>query len=171
MIKVKLLKDIPGYGKGFIFESNVIHVPVHGDGKYSLIELVQEGWAEEIKDDIDIEEIRKDFTPYIFGRTDSGKYGTFSGEELAWFNSYRMVKAVIEKLNTIDVEKPIPKDAVYNDDMWTIRCDRYRETCTFRVSNLPWREGSILPRIRNVGDAKELIALVPEELKVLFGVK
>lgn len=222
-MKIKLLKDIPGYKAGEILEglpSGVLYfTPVYASDKettrpfsFPVDSLIESGWAEEVKDEhicpfdefsiyhcsgekfkelgnlsaceygtkciqaleayykpvsdeIDIEEIRETFLQKKYNSLHTkGATMEMSGYEADWFTAYRIVKAVIEKLNgdwkpdwsNIDLDK---WTIVYNheDKHFTVNNNQYFE-CTF------WY-------LKDQDTTKKVISLCEPELKVLFGVK
>lgn len=164
MTKIKLLKDIPGYKKGEILETKdeiyptIIFSEIGLGFEYNVSRLISHGWAEEIKDDIDIEEIRNDYLEVKAG----GKYITnYSDSDAEWFTAYRIVKAVIEKLNGDSIE------LLYA--MWNI--DYHFGSKTFAPLHDPTKILNILPMCGSAKIAAEVISLCEPELKVLFGVK
>lgn len=172
-MKIKLLRDIPGFSKGWEgnteMECNsnfeiLRQSTVGGDTRYSVSYLINMGWAEEIKeDDIDIEEIR------TRGLGDGGpdRYIKMSNEMYNWHKAYEIVKAVIEKLNgdwKPDWGDFSPQEKkvhiLYSHDIKQWLSDATR-----------WTNPSIIPYVKTHEIAKKVISLCEPELKVLFRVK
>ncbi len=162
-MKIKILKDIPGYKAGKIIEVNNGNLGDHGNFSYIHKPLIEQGWAEEIKDEIDIEEIRK-----ITKVDMSGWYGNMTRDDLVWFNAYRVVKAVIEKLNGdwIPDFKQVGKYEIeysYNG--------RDFGNGNFSSELGGFYKYNILPFIKDSYTTEKIIQLCKPELEILFGVK
>lgn len=156
-MKIKLLKDIPGYEAGIYNSEEILGITPNAHSVYEIIKLIEEGFAEEIKDGIDIEEIRKS------RRIDLDKfYGKITIEELEWFCAYRIVKAVIEKLNG-DWKWKIGQESncfISYTLKWSFYCDNASEGI----------QHTILPYCRNNEISKKVISLCEPELKILFNI-
>lgn len=161
-MKIKLLKDIPGYTAGGIRqfpEWDFDEVNSHDRHKYDWPLLIKTGFAEEVKDDIDIEEIRNEIG--MWTKDDNGRVNFLMGiniKELDWFEAYRIVKAVIEKLNG---DQKAEVEIIYSNS----------GNFTAMAGCGGIERINILPSCKNVQAAKEAISLCESELKVLFGVK
>lgn len=174
-MKIKITKDIPGYKAGEIIETDYLKMTISETAgrEYNVKAFIADGWAEEIKDDIDIEAIRKEIK-------DSSKIAVIGfdwAEEKEsttesvvvipmefepFITAYRIVKAVIDQLN-----------GDWNPD-WN---DYNRKTSIRYDDNngfsVDWFYGrvTIIPICKDNKTAQKVIELVTEELKVLFGVK
>lgn len=158
-MKIKILKDIPGYKAGE-YESDGF-ITGHEDYEYSASLLVKNGFAEYIKDDIDIEAIRKSFKP-IWLTHDLIPNNTI--EEINFIEAYRIIKAVTDQLNgdwKPDYSISQPKFYVY----------RTTEYFEWRISADDGIITSIIPKCKDRETAEKVIELCESELKVLFGVK
>ncbi len=169
-MKIKLIKDIPGYKAGEVLEFEKLGLERTDSRKacypdYRADILITDGFAEEVKDEIDIEEIRNELYAVRNLRTADN----FSHSELEFFTSYRIVKAVIEKLNGDWEYKHIHEGRdYYHKDHWSI----ILRDSEFKADNyLNWSLSSILPVIKDNQTAEKVISLCEPELKVLFGVK
>lgn len=167
MTKIKLLKDIPGYKAGEIMEIARLDI-VHSHLLLMAV-LEEPAMIEIIKDDIDIEKTREAWK-YVTYETDtvSGKKWTtlMTKEEAEWFTAYRIVKAVIEKLN--DGWKP--EWGKIGSYYVVQRRHIGGEEFIIANYNLGY-ETSILPVFESEETAEKVISLCEPELKVLFGVK
>lgn len=167
-MKIRILRDIPGYEAGetvklspdieygVFFSQNQRHVTVKS--------LIRDGWAEEVKDDIDIEAIRKSFKPmwktnYLIPNT--------TIEEIKFIEAYRIVKAVIDQLNG-------EWEPDWNKKTFFISLDRIsseikigtNHDVNYNIRN----NSSLLPACRDLMSAYEVIRLCEPELRTLFGV-
>lgn len=173
-MKIKILKDIPGYPGYKIGE--IIEVPQKGP-EVNFFEsvimrlAVYEGNAavvpEEVKDEIDMKEIREKYDlPITFGEWLENKVpGCIPFDDLRFFINYRIVKAVIEKLNgTYKVDW-----RSFHTNKWGIKFNH--TTCTLS----PWAEERIqyspIPHCVSLEITEKVIELCEPELKILFGVK
>lgn len=161
-MKIKILKDIPGYKAG-----EEIHVSdikdatpekvfnfTKNDGfAYDYCFLIKDGFAEEIKDDIDIEAIRNRFN--------KDEIFPIHSDEINFFNAYRIVKAVIDQLN--EDWKPDEETQTY---------EIYWYGSKERMNVFPsMNTRSMNPLCKDKETAQRVIELCEPELKVLFGVK
>ncbi len=155
-MKIKLLKDIAsvmGGKKGDILTFND-----RPEEFFDVVKtvLLNNGWAEEVKDEIDMDEIRK--LSYI-GKTVEVQ-DEFSKEELYFIYSYRIVKAVIDKLNREYEGDEVKMDIEYWEENG-FEIQRYKKTGTV----------SLLPMMNSTLIAKKVIELCGPELKILFNIK
>lgn len=170
-MKIKLLKDIPGYKAGHIFETSEGSLGMHTFGyrnekqrelcHYHYEYLLEDGWAEEIKDDIDIEEIRKSYklwSQYPYSMAELSK------EEQIFLTAYRIVKAVIEKLNG-DWK---PNWSESNGIIHLFYNHRHNELGWGLTYSIDYSPSFLL---KNVEIAQKVISLCESELYILFGVK
>lgn len=154
-MKIKLLKDIPQYKAGSICED--VKNLAFG---YYYKQLVEEGFAEEIKDDIDMEKIRKYNSIYFPALGNS-----ITQIEAEWFTAYRIVKAVMDKLN--GDWKPNWEDE--NTEKYTILYNY--DVKSFKTDYNYYRKYLILPSCKDEETAEKVISLCEPELKVLFNIK
>lgn len=170
-MKIKLLKDIPGYKAGETFpevgrfmeviDSRKPSSDLQLTYKYDVSDLISEGWAKEVKDEIDMKEVRERYETYC----DTFVHTQISPKEMEFFHAYRIVKYVIDTLNgdwipewnlISDCGLQIEWDAV-NKDFFSAYMDRqYRKT--------------FLPMIENDEKASKVIELCGPELKILFNI-
>lgn len=176
-MKIKILKDIPGFKAGEVheYQSNedvLVYSPGYAKdesgNKFNLIKypfeiILSHGFAEEVKEEIDVEVIRTHFNScklYMAHQTGVG----CPKPEAEWFTAYRIVKAVIEKLNG-DWLNPIsiPFNGTfyifYNRDEKIFMSDYWN-------AYVP----TIFPGLKDKKSCKKVIELCEPELKILFGV-
>jgi len=164
-MKIKLLKDIPGYKAGETYATAGEFLSYNTQWTpYYWSDLIRDGWAEEIKDDIDIEEIRNK----VFKSRDVlSSYWNEIGitaQESDFFTAYRIVKAVIEKLN--GDWKPEMEKISHNDFIcWS------KVSESFKMNDCSKDHVSVIPYIKDHVVGNQVISLCEPELKVLFGVK
>lgn len=164
-MKIKILKDIPGYKTGTEIGSSTTttYKLFWGKNEFVIEDLINEGFAKEIKDDIDIEAIR------IFYHSGGTKNKTMplllDNEEREFFNSYRIVKAVIDQLN--GDWKPGWNDE--DEEKYYIHYV-YISKKKFNIDSNEIFQISILPYCKNYEIAQKVIELCEPELKVLFGI-
>ncbi len=157
-MKIKLLKDIPGYSAGTIQE--VPNTTLSGYGhSYKVPTLIERGWAEEIKDDIDIEQIREKKKVYA-----EFYVGIETEEELQFFSAYRIVKAVIEKLNGDwfpfwNNTTQLKYDVGYSNS-----------NNRFELNDCKTYQSNIIPHCKDEETARKVISLCEPELRILFSV-
>lgn len=177
-MKIKILKDIPGYKAGeiiqienknnkLIFSADFATADKPAQtNSYSIIYLLAHDFAEEIKDDIDIEAIRKSLR--ISKSLHINEYGSSHGlnsDELNFFTAYRIVKTVIDQLN--GNWKPDWNDEDQNKNLIIFNV----ETQKFNSDNWFSYNPSILGVCKNKNVSEKIIKLCEPELKILFGVK
>lgn len=177
-MKIQIIKELPGQvpGKHIIsvgedlilrYKSSTGH-----SCEFDVRSLILEGFAEEIKDDIDIEEIREER-----GRKENRmKYNwtqVMSQKERIWFDAYVTVKAVIEKLNggwepNWNIHESVNEFAPENENYF-IQYSNKRKL--FSDTYNYWTKVSLLPECKNSEIAQKVISLCEPELKILFEVK
>lgn len=171
MAKIKILKDIPCFKAGEIVETSEgsLGLNVTGSGlkmrcHYDYQNLIEGGWAEEVKDEFNIDEIRSRLNDlYTPDPTPDSVWSVHCDiKEAKFFTAYRIVKAVIDKMNT---EVP---DKVRLDNSYI---DYHYGTEGFAVCTDGSRKVSLLPGICNTEIGEKVIELCRPELEVLFGVK
>ncbi len=164
IIKIKILTNIPGYSAGKIEEiRNGKNGILIGYGhSYKVERLLESGWAEEIKYEIDVNSIRSKI---------SNKYTDCAGhplgsmkvfcrdEEAEWFTSYRIVEAVIKELNGDIMDLYAMTNICF--------CYITKKLSTIPDGNFRY---NILPQCGSVEIAEKVIELCEPELKVLFGI-
>lgn len=168
-MKIKILKDIPGYKAGDIVTASDDEIGTFISKnqlstviKYYVLDIIC-GWAEEVKDEIDIEEIRFDRRLLWCQEFEDQK---ITKNEMDWFTAYRIVKDVIEKLNGYWKPNTNSGREVQHETIQlslrtnTIMSDTYEN---YRVN--------ILPMIKDGSTAEKVIELCNPELEILFGVK
>lgn len=168
-MKIKLLKDIPGYKAGEILEvtSSLNWTPSDTPSAMILsIEwLIANGWAEEVKDEIDMEEMRKKFT--VWNHTNFNlayPQPQITKEEGDFFTAYRIVKHVTDTLNG-DWKSSWGE----REENVTLS---YRHNLNKFVPEVWCRyQYSIIPAMKNLETAEKVISLCEPELKILFNVK
>lgn len=172
-MKIRIKKEIPGYKVGEIMETGTSGFLSNNNPNYhnySVKNLIKESFAEEIKDDIDIEAIRREKSPvgmhhnnHYFLSFDNAD-GEYSNEELEFFRAYRIVKAVIDQLN--GDWKP---DWQMENKVFCI-CFNHeygKLDITYDID----KQYNILPYCKNEETAQKVIELCEPELKVLFNIK
>lgn len=122
--------------------------------------LVELELAEEIKDDIDIEAIRKEFHYY----TGEGIYRKYGSKKIEFFNALLMVTKVIDQFN--GDWKPD-----WNNNALKYYIYYYSIDKQFHYSSGYEMNQSIIPYCKDKETAQRVIELCGPELKVLFGVK
>lgn len=173
-MKIKIIKDIPGYKAGYETDERTMSIHSLNGFDYTCEGLITCGFAEEIKDDIDIEAIREKYKLFSVHMNNFDKEKTHSWEflpalnedEMVFINAYRIVKEVIDQFNCDwkpDWEKSISERKYtpsydYHDKKW------YIQSTGFHIEN-------IFPPCKNREDCQKVIELCEPELKVLFGVK
>lgn len=168
-MKIKLLRDIIGLKKGEIANtststSQTVIVEKEMEhtftriviAEYNLTYLLNNGYAEEVKDEIDVEWIRKQ---KYFGAS------FLSIKELNFFIAYRVVKAVIEKLN--DGWEPDWNEPNQIKTYVSYDCSDNK----LYDNNWSTVKTSVLPCLKDRESAQKLIKLCTPELKILFNVK
>lgn len=159
-MKIKLLKPIPGMLSDTCeVEGSTLAFP---GGSYQVQWLLQNGWAEEIKKEFDLEEIKQPFLQDLRDGAHKDGYSFGIGyEEADWFTAYRIVKAVIEKLN--GGWKPDWE----NEPGYGV-CYRYDKTVTTHsyICNT-----SLLPSCKDTTVVEKVIELCGPELKILFNIE
>ncbi len=164
-MKIKILKDIPGYKAGHTHdtEKNGI-MGDHSNFTYSSLKvLIEDGWAEEIKDGVDIEAIRN---AYI--GIDAWAPSIMSPDNLdnrRFYKAYLVVKKVIDRLN--GDWKPIYEIGM--EKYFIIGYDHNSKE--FQWDNGSINQYTILPPCKNSEVTNKVMELCEPELKVLFGVK
>ncbi len=162
-MKIKILKDIPGLdasaSREISTEGDRITISNHA---YNVQSLLRDGWAEEVKDEVDIEEIRgKYFSIDVYapsiGSPEKGSNRTF-------YKSYLIVKTVIDELN--DGWEPDFKKGDFN-----YQIDYQHPVQNFGVVGYLFNRANILPVCKSKEVAKKVIELCGPELKILFNVK
>lgn len=176
-MKIKILKDIPGFKAGEELGSEVVIegkylvcIPgyamngsreKHDIIKYPIDQLQTWGFIQEIKYDVDIEAIRQKVSIEV---------GIFESKtndylpESKWFKSYLTVKEVITQLN--GDWKPIYEVGM---DHYQILGYNYDEKKLIHDQDY-YRLFTLLPPCRDVNVAEKVIELCEPELKVLFKV-
>lgn len=131
-----------------------------------LNKLIDDGFAEIVKDDIDMEEIRKSFLiePHHLYDNEYINLPYPNKDEAEWFTAYRIVKAVTDKLN--GDWKPDWEDE--NTEKYAILYDY--DVKSFEISGWCLSKYSIIPNYKDEETAKKVISLCEPELKVLFGI-
>ena len=172
-MKVKILKDM-GYKEGEIIEVkegtsyDVRSVYLAISRGMTLGEAIEKGFAEEVKDEIDIEEIRRliklDLVTAPIPNISNRVGIKCLDSEAEWFTAYRTVKSVIEKLN--GDWKPNWQD--FDQVKWELGYSN-KESKFSGISTNHWHY-SIMPYVPDKETAEKVIALCEPELKVLFNV-
>lgn len=165
-MKIKILKDIPGYKAGEMIQSpGLLFFAAPADReslqRHDVILLIKEGFAEEVKDEINMEKIR--LNAYI---PECGECDELNLEERNFFTAYRIVKAVIEKLNDgwkLDWDKSVSERKYiinynFRAKEWYIRSTGYHLE-------------DFSPVCKTHDSALKVIELCRPELEILFGVK
>lgn len=169
-MKIKLLKDIPGYKAGHVHDTKKNgEMGDHSNFHYSSLRaLIEEGWAEEV-DDIDIEEIRKQYNPYPMNRGVKPQDGyllpKLTFEEMEWITAYRVVKEVIEKLN--GDWKPVWDGEVNHKYEIYYSYPEKQFDSEYQKYNMYQQ----IPVCKDRKTVKQVISLCEPELKILFGVQ
>lgn len=170
MTKIRILKDIPGYKAGEIFDwgSGLLSYTHSPSGEldrcilYSKKELIDLDFAEEVKDEIDMKEIRKQYEPsrvnWGAGRIQTYSVPKMTLEECEWFTAYRIVKAVIEKLNAGE------KDTF---EIYYV----HKNLFSYHGGGMFQKQTGFLPMMASEDIAQKVIELCRPELEVLFGAK
>lgn len=155
-MKIKLLKDIPAYKKDEILELG----PTVQYGMFFMTNrwvtaksLISDGFAEEVKDEIDMEQFRKNYDHSICSK-----------EEQRWFGAYRIVKAVIDTLNG---DWNMDWSSV---DNYLIRYNHLDHEFYAAYFSQP-TQGFLLPYMKDRKTAEKVIKLCGPELKILFNIK
>lgn len=156
---IRIIKEIPGYKKGDVFVMDNMAMPVQGSktDSYEIYGLIDDGFAEEIKDEIDIEKIRKD------NKLQEG--WDLTCEERNFIDAFRVVSRVIEELNG-------DWEADWEDreqDKFDIRYEHSSKEFHWSI----WNEEqySMLPSCKSRDVVEKLVSLVEPELKTLFHIK
>lgn len=167
---MKILKNIPGYKAGEIIESEtdnskerVYEVLIGRNVTYMFNPLIEQGYAEIVKDDIDIESIRDKYRSMTWDGKDFKP--VLQIDESLFFNAYRIVKTVIDQLN--GDWKPDWNDEDQNKNLIIFNV----ETQKFNSDNWFSYNPSILGVCKNKNVSEKVIKLCEPELKVLFGIK
>lgn len=175
-MKIKILKDIPGIIENTIFipdKEGKIHV--YGN-TYKVKMLLDSGWAEEIKNEIDIEAIRKSLKITLMedgigthydpiAHPERDKPWDIEVNEIEFFTAYRVVKKVIDILN--GDWKPDWEGDNYNK--YYIRYDW--EDKEFTYDSVKYISFNIFPVCKDNSIAQKVIGLCESELKILFDIK
>lgn len=170
-MKIKILKDIPGYKAGDILggislDSSAVFSRQYALKKstpsktvfinYPISVLLEEGFVEEVKE-IDMEGIKNKIL-----------HQEYVGHGQQFLIAYMTVKAVIEKLNDgweIDWQS-IPRDG----DCYIFSYDHSSKEVLARWFNQPFQT-SFLPYPKSKEIAEKVIELCGPELETLFGIK
>lgn len=168
-VKLKILKDIPGYKAGEILGKSEYSLGVNLCGKngvnchYSYEILIKDGWAEEVKEDeIDIEEIREKYFSINVYAPSIGSPEKSSDRD--FYHAYLIVKAVTDQLNgTGKVD--------WKMDGFKYYIDFHHGIKSFGVTGQQYNQCQILPICKSEEIAKRVIDLCDPELKILFNVK
>lgn len=165
-MKIKILKDIPGYKAGtIILCDGLIHIDKENSSDtYTVYQLIKEGFAEKVKDEIDMEEIRKQ----IYRNTCSYCEQSMDKEicsDTAWFTAYRIVKAVIEKLN--GDWKPNWNSDEFNKYQIGFSYEKGK----FQVDTACRLDSCAFLTLKNNETSYKVIEICEPELKILFGIK
>lgn len=160
-MKIKILKDIPGYKTGELLEFP-INDYVFGIYRYQVSVLIKQCFAEVVKDDTDIEAIRKSWygMPNLYKPYENGKI-----INLNFYYAYLVVKAVVDQLN--GDWKPDWQNQKQNK----IAICYDHDNNLFKVNSWNYSQESIMPYLENKENGKKVIELCEPELKVLFGIK
>lgn len=168
-MKIKLLKDIPGYKAGEIVDipdDTVFYAKsiVQGFPNSTIGEALANGWAEEVKDEIDMEEVRNRFRERNIWDSDY-QPSEKEKQETQFFNAYRIVKHVIDTLNG-------DWKADWNNSQQTKYIIGYDHAyvATIILTGMVCKRGISL-KCKDPKTAEKIISLCEPELKVLFGVK
>lgn len=153
-MKIKIIKDIPGYKAGEIIillgdtEDTFGHIPGY---EFTRNFLINKGFAEIVKDNIDIEHIRTNISYYMDKNSD----------DFEFVKSYRIVKAVIDQL-----EKYSRQERMYEIGL------KIGSNGKFAARGLKGKQVtfSILPKGK-LSTIEKVIELCDPELKLLFEVK
>ena len=161
-MKIKIIKDIPGYKAGEIVTPDADWMFEKEGFRYAIESIIHGGFAEEVKEyEIDMEEIRKQ----IYRTTCSYCEQSMDKEicsDTAWFTAYRIVKAVIEKLN--GEWKATGKSS---QKVFYIQFSRMGK-CFFSDY---WCDASFsMTAIKDQEISQKVIELCEPELKILFGI-
>lgn len=172
-MKIKLKKDILGYEANAIVEfknvedSILMWVPDYASGKrvnhivinYPIEYLLKNGWAEEVTDEIDMEEVRDKF-----GLTwETNGVGPMlpvlhkvNETEAKFFTAYRIVKHVIDTLNG---------DSKFEDGFELFRnsLGEFDKTPNHKL------KFTFLPSLKDKVTAEKIIEFCKPELEILFG--
>lgn len=159
-MKIRIIKEIPEAKKGDIFPVNGGFICTENTN-YRISSLIKEGFAEEIKDDIDIEKIRQE---------EDVKYFSLAGADIKpseseFLQAFRVVSRVIEELNG-------DWEADWEDreqDKFDIRYEHSSKEFHWSI----WNEEqySMLPSCKSRDVVEKLVSLVEPELKTLFHIK
>lgn len=166
-MKIKLIRDIPGYKAGKELEGIEVSNYEVGSGcrfVYKLKDLISEGWAEEVKE-IDVEVIRSYYkNTEIHGRQIDFQldFASLTISEQNWFKAFLVVKAVIEQLN--GDWKADWKDG--DENKYIIYSDRGMK---LEIERNQIYIFSLLPYCKNKETAQKVIDLCTPELEMLFG--
>lgn len=166
-MKIKLLKDIPGYKAGEILSANARdHIYRNSDKyyEYSVISLMEDGWAEEAKDEIDMEEVRRKIGPFRIELSINDGFDTTwnqSKEEWDFFKAFLVIKHVIDTLNGEE------KINTYHSYELLFNIDKNKIDIVKTMNN----KMSLLPFIKDKQTAEKVISLCEPELRILFSVE
>lgn len=167
MKKIKILSNIPGFSSGDTPEVEEGTVKAYGH-RYRAVKLIESGWAEEVREEIDIGAIRsraKLIQLYSGNSEKSIAYRQIPEEKMKFFNAYEIVRAFIDQLN--GEWKP-----VYEAGMDSYRILGYNfDTGSLMHDQDSYRLFTILPPVQDAEKADRVIELCQKELEVLFGVK
>lgn len=178
-MKLKIIKEIPGYKGGEIvsIEDHTYFSSNTNKFKYLGSALIEDGFAEEIKDNLDIEWIRRSTKfPVDFSWAeiqDCGVMGLMKRDDLIFLECYRFVKEVINQLNgdwKPDWEAVISNRLDFIKPKWFINGYSYHSK-EFILIEYYKQQVSFLPAIKSLEIANEIIKICESELKILFGVK
>lgn len=174
-MKIKIIKDIPGYNIGEVTEEEEGYcIKKAGVSSYNTSFLLANGFSEEIKDDIDIEAIRNaalEWECLLFVRPQYEKDGI--NGDIKWLTSYRIVKAFIDHLN--GEWKPeweeIKNSRYLSEELKWFITGYHLNIEEFNVVGYYNQIHSIIPACKDKETAQKVIELCEPELKILFGVK
>jgi len=162
-MKIRIIKEIPGYKKGDVFVMDNMGMPVQGSktDSYEIYGLIDDGFAEEIKD-VDIEKIRREE-----GVVESRNNNTYyvSEQESIFLQAFRVVSRVIKELNG-------DWEADWEDNTKTKYFIEYNHASKKFWTNDAYKyQASLLPEISTEDIVDKVIELVEPELKTLFHIK
>lgn len=164
MKKIRLTAALGNYPKGTEFSMDERSSrPVVA---FTVTDLLEDGYAEEITDDVDIEAIRKNHVSWSVGGGTTEFGFQMSEKDIAFVGAYFIVKAVIDQLNG-DFKIKWSKDN--NEDKYHIYYDW--NGSKFVPDDVWLSQFSILPYCKDKKTAQRVIELCDPELKVLFGVR
>lgn len=163
-MKIKLLKDIPCYSQGSEITLLNINDTFGNKHSFKAKHLIEEGWAEEIKDEPKIEFYRKHFNlQMIQGAHTNGCDLPVTQREAEWFTSYRIVKALIDTLNG-------DWKSSFDSNKTNYAIEYNNSSDCFSVTGWDWTNVSIFPYCKDRETARKVIKLCGPELKILFSI-